>query len=88
MWVFVMIVIATLVLFACERWIGSCPVIDQDGAEFSKQCLPGQLSSREVACRIIPLFLGGLGLPLTLAHPLPGILCLVMALGLFFIGRK
>jgi hypothetical protein len=87
MWVVVMIFCTALVLFACEKWFGSYPIDCLDQSE-QGHCLPNRLSIKEVAFRVMPIFLGGIGLPLTFAYPIAGIACLVLALVLFISGRK
>jgi hypothetical protein len=88
MWVLVMVVCAAFILLACEKWIGRYPATYQDESAFLEKSLPERFSSKEVAFRLLPFFFGGIGLPLYIAHPLPGILCLILALGLFLVGRK
>lgn len=56
----------------------------ETGQKFS----PDAFSSKEIIFRLVPLFLGGVGLPLVLAHPLSGTICLILALLLFLASKK
>ncbi len=88
MWVLVMVVCGAFILLACEKWIGRYPATEEDDSAFLEKSLPERLSSKEVAFRLLPIFFGGIGLPLSLAYPLPGLFCLILALVLFLVGRK
>lgn len=83
-----LIVFAAVILFVCERWVGRRPAIEQHDPERPDQSLSDRLSSREIVFRLMPIFLGGIGLPLLLAHPIPGLLCLSSALALFLAGGR
>lgn len=82
----ILIICAAAVIFVvCERWMGSCPSSYSEGMD--DRCNASRLSLREAATRALPLLLAGIGLPLTLAWPLPGIVCLITACILYFIGK-
>ncbi|EPR32310.1 hypothetical protein dsat_0662 [Alkalidesulfovibrio alkalitolerans DSM 16529] len=51
-------------------------------------CLAPRMSPAEAATRAVPLLLAGLGLPLAIAHPLPGLSCLTLAGALFALGSR
>gem|GEM_PF-4458375 len=51
-------------------------------------CLAPRMSPAEAATRAAPLLLAGLGLPLAIAHPLPGLSCLTLAGALFAFGLR
>jgi hypothetical protein len=87
MWILFLILGAALVLVLCETWLGGDSVLHDQDVEPGEKSVPAGTSAWEASVRILPIFLGGVGLPLTFAHPSSGILCLALALGLFFLGR-
>ncbi|PTN37864.1 hypothetical protein [Desulfonatronum sp. SC1] len=87
MWIFFLILGAALVLVLCETWLGGDAAFHGQEMEPGVKPASAGLSAWEAVVKVLPIFLGGVGLPLTLAHPSSGILCLALALGLFFLGR-
>ena len=88
MWILFLVLGAALILVLCETWFGGDSASHAQDLVPGVQSIPAKLSAWEASVKVVPLFLGGLGLPLMLAHPLSGILCLILALGLFLLGRK
>ncbi len=88
MWITLTLGVAVAVLLVCEKWIGSCPAMYADNPVHRDLCSSHQISFVETTFRIIPIFLGGIGLPLTLAFPWLGLSCLLIAGGLFFAGQR
>ena len=80
--------VAVAVLLVCEKWMGSCPAMYADDPFHKDLCQSSQISFSETTFRILPIFLGGIGLPITLALPGLGLSCLLLAVVLFFAGKK
>ena len=88
MWITLTLGVAVAVLLVCEKWMGSCPAIYADDPFHREPCPSSQMSLKEATFRILPIFLGGLGLPMAFALPGLGLSCLLIAGGLFFAGEK
>jgi hypothetical protein len=87
MWILFLILGAALILVLCETWLGGDSASHAQDLQPGVQSIPARLTAWEASVKVVPLFLGGIGLPLMFAHPPSGILCLLLALGLFLVGR-
>ncbi len=76
-----LILLVVIGLVVCETCIGQ-PTMKDSG------CAMSRISAFEAATRATPLLLAGLGLPLAIAHPLPGLSCLALAGALFAFGLR
>ncbi|TVQ99780.1 MAG: hypothetical protein EA399_06525 [Desulfovibrionales bacterium] len=88
MWILALILGAAVVIVLCETWFGGDAAFHGQEMEPEVKSASARLSAWEAVVTVLPIFLGGVGLPLTLAHLPSGILCLILALGLFFLGRS
>ena len=87
MWIFFLILGAALILMLCEISGNRDSALNAQDVEPGSQYSPAGLSAWETSVKVLPIFLGGIGFPLSFAHPLPGVVCLVLALGLFLLGK-
>lgn len=87
MWILFLILGAALILVLCETWLGGDSALHGQEIEPEVPPAPAGLPAWEAAVKVLPIFLGGVGLPLTLAHSPSGILCLTLAFGLFLLGK-
>jgi hypothetical protein len=88
MWITLTLGVAVAVLLVCEKWMGSCPTVYADDPFPWDPCPSSQISLSEAIFRILPIFFGGIGLPMALAFPWLGLSCLLIAGVLFFAGKK
>ncbi|MBM9537930.1 hypothetical protein [Desulfobulbus alkaliphilus] len=88
MWITLTLGAAVVLLLACEKWIGGCPAMYADDPSYKDQCHSSPISLGETTFGLLPIFLGGIGLPMVLALPILGLSCLLISLGLFFAGKK
>lgn len=88
MWILFLILGAALILLLCETWFGGDSASHSQDLVPGVQSLPAKLSAWEASVKVVPLFLGGVGLPLMFAHLLLGVFCLLLAVGLFLLGRR
>ncbi|WP_031385892.1 hypothetical protein [Desulfonatronum thiodismutans] len=87
MGVFLGICLVAMVFVVCEKLVGSCLYVSSDGVDGEASCSLSRVPAGEAATKGLPLFLAGIGLPLTLASPFGGFLCLLVAALLWGIGK-
>ncbi len=79
--------IVAMVLVVCEKLLGNCLDIYSDGIDGETSCSLSRIPAEEAATKSLPLFLAGIGLPLALATPFEGFLCLLSAASLWVLGK-
>ena len=75
------------VFVVCEILLGNCLDRYSDGIDGEASCRLSRIPAGEAATKSLPLFLAGIGLPLALASPVEGFLCLLIAASLWVIGK-
>ncbi len=81
------ICIVAMVFVVCEKLVGNCLYVYSDGVDGDASCSLSRIPAGEAATKGLPLFLAGIGLPLTMASPFGGFLCLLVAALLWRIGK-
>lgn len=81
------ICIVAMVFVVCEKLVGNCLYVYSDGVDGDASCSLSRIPAGEAATKSLPMFLAGIGLPLTLASPFEGFLCLLVATLLWGIGK-
>ena len=79
--------IVAMVFVVCEKLVGNCLYVYSDGVDGDASCRLSRIPAGEAATKSLPLFLAGIGLPLALASPVEGFLCLLIAALLWGIGK-